>query len=1327
MKNLKVSSQLTLDLELQFEGETLLLSAFDIERNRVFFASSANVVYTVQLPLSPNSSSDVELLPLEPGDRIAAMDYLMEKEALILGTSSGCLLLYNVDMKTTEVVGEVKGGVKSIASSPDGALLAVTSGYGQLLVMTHDWDVQYETSLEPQLCDNVDINENDGSSSSLFESSISWRGDGRYYATISRIYDSYLQKLRIWERESGVLHSSSELKNFMGTSLDWMPGGAKLATAYDRKSENKCPLIVLFEKNGLERNSFSIDEPVKATVEILKWNCNSDILAASVVGDEYDTIKIWSFSNNHWYLKQDIRYPTKEGMKFIWDPLKPLHLISWSLHGKIIAYNFMWTTAVSETSVALVINNSNVLVTPLSLSLIPPPMSLLDLKFSSAVRDISLFSKSSKNYFATYLSNGSLCVVELPSIDMWDQFEGKVFDIEGCHDNLKLETFMHLTWLDSHTLLGVSSIGSHNFLSPLAENVLAQNQKLTHGYLLQEIELVCSENSVPESVSSSGWLAKISKTVSFGEPIIAIEPIPSKKSSAFVQFHGGSVVEYSSTNSMTREKSRVHDFSSEHGFSSSCPWMKSVLVHDNGILRDLVFGLDDNGRLHLGKRTLCKNCSSFSFYSAAGGVSEQVFTHLLLITKQDLLIIVSMDDVLHGNPETLIDSYSNSNNHTKENKDFVHIWERGAKLIGVIHGDEAAVLVQTNRGSLECIYPRKLVLVSIINALVQGRYKDAMLMVRRHRIDFNVIVDYYGWKAFLKSAKEFVLQVDNLGHITEFVSSIKNENVIDTLYKSYISLPSSIESSTKPAENLQGSATESKVSGVLLAVRRALEEQIPESSARELCILTTLARSEPPALEEALNRIKVIRELELSGVDDARRRSYPSAEESLKHLLWLTDSDSVYEAALGLYDLNLAAIVALNSQKDPKEFLPYLKGLEELPPSVMRYTIDLKLRRYESALKHIVSAGDDYYEDCLNLMKNNPELFPLGLQLFSDHVQRSQILEAWGDHLNAEKCFGDAARIYLCCLSLQKALRAYRGCADWRGVFTVAGLLKLGKKEVLLLANELCEEIQALGKPAEAAKIALEYLKDVARAVDYLIMAREWKEALRIAYMQEEQDLVSSLSDACLECASTLTSEYNEGLEKVGKYSARYLAVRQRRILFAAKIQAEERFASDVDYDTLSESSTTFSDMSAYTTRTAKDSCASISSSKASKARDARRQRHKGGRIRPGSPGEELALVDYLKCMSLTDSAQCELQSLIATLIMLGKEEIASKLQSAADAYQISQQAAVKLAEDTMVNDAIDEAAHTLENYIKRLRVPYVKALPPQSEALLPPLLVKTS
>lgn len=94
-------------------------------------------------------STNSEQIFLEPDDQIVAMEYLMEKEALMIGTLDGCLVLHTVDVKTTEVVGRVEGGVKSISASPDGALLAVTAGLGQLLVMTHDWEVLYETELDP--------------------------------------------------------------------------------------------------------------------------------------------------------------------------------------------------------------------------------------------------------------------------------------------------------------------------------------------------------------------------------------------------------------------------------------------------------------------------------------------------------------------------------------------------------------------------------------------------------------------------------------------------------------------------------------------------------------------------------------------------------------------------------------------------------------------------------------------------------------------------------------------------------------------------------------------------------------------------------------------------------------------------------------------------------------------------------------------------------------------------------------------------------------------------------------------------------------------------
>ncbi|KAF9674772.1 hypothetical protein SADUNF_Sadunf10G0161700 [Salix dunnii] len=57
--------------------------------------------------------------------------------------------------------------------------------------------------------------------------------------------------IKVWERDSGALHSTSESKVFMGGILEWMPSGAKIAVVYDRKVENRCPDIAFYERNGL--------------------------------------------------------------------------------------------------------------------------------------------------------------------------------------------------------------------------------------------------------------------------------------------------------------------------------------------------------------------------------------------------------------------------------------------------------------------------------------------------------------------------------------------------------------------------------------------------------------------------------------------------------------------------------------------------------------------------------------------------------------------------------------------------------------------------------------------------------------------------------------------------------------------------------------------------------------------------------------------------------------------------------------------------------------------------------------------------------------------
>ncbi|KAL8541825.1 hypothetical protein ACS0TY_002904 [Phlomoides rotata] len=1256
------------------------LSAVDIERNRLFFASSANFIYTTQAP-SPqveeawsraSVAASTQLIDLETGDFITCLEYAMEKEALIIGTSEGLLLLYSVDDNATEIVGRVEGGVRCISPSPDGDLLALITGFGQILVMNLDWDLLYEMPLD-DLPEGVDIHESAFSADSS-EPSISWRGDEKFFASLSKVYDSFPlhKKLKVWERDSGVLLSVSDPKPFMGSVVDWSQSGAKIAAVYNREEENQCPSVVFFEKNGLERSSFRINETMHVTLEFLKFNCNSDLLAAIVRGEVFDTLKIWYFSNSHWYLKQEMRYSKEDKVKFMWDLTDPLKLICWTLAGRIITCKFVWVTAVIGNSTAFVIDGSKVLVTPFSLSLIPPPMSFLILEFP----------------------NGSLCVVELPLLDLWDELEDQIFKIEASYCGINYGPLLHVAWLDSHMLLGVSHFGS----GPSNSSKRASpDGDVRSGYYLHEIEIRCFEDRVAGSVTCSGWHAESLHQLYLEGLVISIAPNTLSRYSAFVQLEGGKAFDYTSKLGLKRgDRLQRYD---DMNFLSTCPRMDVAPIQGYARERPLLLGLDDNGRLHLEGRILCNNCSNFSFYSNSG---NGMITHVIIATKQDLLFIVDVGDIVQGQLEKYDNFVPFLKKKKGENESIsINIWEKGAQIVGVLHGDESAVILQTLRGNLECVFPRKLVLTSIINALAQGRFKDALQMVRRHRIDFNLIVDHCGWQAFIGSAADFVMQVNNLNHITEFACAIKHENVMETLYRNCVSLPCLKGDKGLAYGEPKGTDSDNKVSSVLMAIRKALEEQIEETPARELCILTTLAKSSPPALEEALRRIKVVRELELSAATDPKRLLYPSSEESLKHLLWLSDSEAVFEAALGLYDLNLAAIVALNSQKDPKEFLPFLQELECMPTILMQYNIDLKLQRYESALRHIISAGDHYYEDCMNLIRKVPELFPLGLQLIGDPPKRQQVLEAWGDHLNATKCFEDAATTYLCCSCLEKALKAYRACGNWMGVLTVAGLIKLGKDDLLLLARELSEELQALGKPGDAAKILLEYCGDIDNGISLLVEARNWEEALRVTFLHRRDDMTLVVKSASLECASMLVGEYNDGVEKVGKYLTRYLAVRQRRLLLAATIKTDKQSMSYLDDETASQASSNFSGMSAYTTGTRKGSSASTTISTSTKGRGRQRNR---GKIRAGSPDEEMALVEHLKGMSLSEGAKCELKSLLICLVMLGEEATARKLQRTAEKFQLSQVAAVKLAGDSISSDIIDEHAFTLDHYIQYVR-----------------------
>ena len=89
--------------------------------------------------------------------------------------------------------------------------------------------------------------------------------------------------------------------------------------------------------------------------------------------------------------------------------------------------------------------------------------------------------------------------------------------------------------------------------------------------------------------------------------------------------------------------------------------------------------------------------------------------------------------------------------------------------------------------------------------------------------------------------------------------------------------------------------------------------------------------------------------------------------------------------------LSKVLFVAERSQKDPKEYLPFLNELKKhAPPAYRRYKIDLHLRRYKDALKNLSEIHDEHREELLELIQAH-RLYKEALQHFPGPSQ----VRAW--------------------------------------------------------------------------------------------------------------------------------------------------------------------------------------------------------------------------------------------------------------------------------------------------------------------------------------------
>lgn len=76
-----------------------------------------------------------------------------------------------------------------------------------------------------------------------------------------------------------------------------------------------------------------------------------------------------------------------------------------------------------------------------------------------------------------------------------------------------------------------------------------------------------------------------------------------------------------------------------------------------------------------------------------------------------------------------------------------------------------------------------------------------------------------------------------------------------------------------------------------------------------------------------------------------------------------------------MYELELAYMVVAHSQRDPGEYLLELQQFAAKPKGALReYAINMHLQRTPEAMRNLLAAGDDHFQEAVSLARKEVRL-----------------------------------------------------------------------------------------------------------------------------------------------------------------------------------------------------------------------------------------------------------------------------------------------------------------------------------------------------------------
>lgn len=1042
------------------------------------------------------------------------------------------------------------------------------------------------------------------------ETSISWRGDCEYFV-VSTVEDVDVdgitlkrRALRVFSR-NGQIDSASEPVDGLESQISWKPQGSLIASIQRKihiPGEESLDLV-FFERNGLRHGEFDTRLPLDEKINTLCWNCNSEVLAIVL----YDKIQLWTTKNYHWYLKLEVH---AENITFAkWHPEKDFTLM-FGNDDFVNVVDFAYKMTVGPTlepfdnGTVLVIDGNIVNITPLGVANVPPPIYYREFITPSNVIDAAV-SLSNELYAA--LNKDELVVAGVPSLEDMKK---------GSHPSL----IFRLPKTDFAT--EYDELRQVSFINDNIIGILLDSDGMSR---IAMIDLQDIQQPIVLNV-----IETFEKIVLLRTQYDYNYLVYQARDGRVVQMDAeGQMLEVAKFPQLVRDFRVKRVESSPESFDDNWNTESSKLI---------AFGISAGGKLFANETQLATAVTSL----------EITDSFLLFTTAQHNLQFVHLNTT-DFEPLPMVEEGVSDER--------VRSIERGSILVTAMPS-KSSVVLQAARGNLETICPRIMVLSVVRKDILAKRYRDAFTICRTHRIHLDILHDYAP-DLFFENLNFFIEDIKKGEYLDLFISCLCEEDVTKTKYKDTIrsTMAEKFEVAPPPLTEMEQymkkkmfDPSKSKVNKICNAILDVLLNNAEYKKTYIQSIITAYACQNPPRLRDALLLISSL------GSEDEK-------EAMLTYLCFLQDVNVLYKVALSLYDIKLTLAIAQKSQMDPKEYLPFLQELYDQDSLVRMYMIDDHLKNYEGALNHLVEMEQsnlDLSDKIVHYIERH-ELYKFALNIFRyDPIKQNTVYHAFAKYLYSKQEYADSAIIFEMLGEFKEAMNTYTVAKKWCEALAIAE--SKFSNEIPEIAEQLVSSLSFEHRYTEAAKIELNYLKNVKEATALYCKSYFYEEAALIATSKKLPELIEEVIEPALgEGFGVIAELLADCKSQVNSQLKRLRELRQKKKDDPYAFYGQETMQADDVSIAPSETSTKESFFTRYTGKTG--GTAKTGASRKT-AKNKRREERKRARGKKGTIYEEEYLVKSVgRLIERMDQTRPDALKLIEALLRFNKREQAYQIQ----------------------------------------------------------------